>query len=252
MDRRPLPLALLCALLVFSACGDGGDRGAAGRAASPSPSATPTAAATSAASPSAPAASATAAAPVEPGADLARALLTTADLPPGFNLSGTASWREQDDTTRLCGVDRTYRALARTQAEFSRRPEEPLIGNVVTHFAPGDAQRSLDDTNEVLKTCSTWQEARQGSQGSQGGPVVETFRLAPLPAPALGEQSVAFRLDAFRSTGTLLIAIVLVRRGDLTSAVVYTARGAPPVNMDLLEQLARRADQRLATVAGRR
>ncbi len=229
----PRSLPLLAVALLLAACS--ADKPRALSPARPSaPAATP-------ASAEASVTSRPPAGPAAPTSGLARALLPLSELPPGFKTMDESSAQGDVDTTRYCDTTRTYRVVARARAQFGQGPQDPVIYHIVATFAPGEAQRGLDETRELFRTCAAWQET------AQDGSVI-SYRAALLPFPDLGDQTLAFRVDVESRSGTSQVTVVQVRRGDTTSSVLYAGLGKAAADMALLERLARRGDARLAAI----
>ena len=182
-------------------------------------------------------------------ADVVLALLTQEDMPPEWHSTTRTTAKEGDETTRLCDKSQTYRLLGRAKVQFSHSQQPAVIEHTVTTFAPGDAKRVLDDNLAMLDRCKEWRET-----GRDG--VARTYRVSRLSFPEMGEQSLAMRMDIESSTGRTQLLIVLVRRGDMTTALTQTAattgRQSPSTDQALMEGLARRATARLTNLtAGR-
>lgn len=183
--------------------------------------------------------------PTAPATGLSRALLSPSDLPPGFRTMDESSVQGDVDTTRYCDMTRTYRVMERARAQFGQGPADPVFYHVVATFAPGEAQRGLDETRELFRTCTSWKETAQ--DGS-----VTSYRATLLPFPDLGDQTLAFRMDIDSARGTNHVTVVQVRHGETTSSLLYAATGNAATDMALIERLARRGDERLvATMNGR-
>jgi hypothetical protein len=231
MKLYPLVAATL---LLLAACGrDDGGRTAGARATA---AGTPTTAAARGAA--SPAAKGITDAPQV----LERALLRDEDLPVRFRALARGAVAAQDEASNLCNQVRTYKVSARAKAQFSpQTTTDPVIEQTVTRWMAGDAQRSMDDLRAALQTCPEWQATGQGG-------TTTTYRLRPLAVPALGEQSLGVVLEVETGAGVVQNTIVIVRRGEVTSSLLFSLAGRTPADPALIELLARRADTRLAAV----
>ncbi len=237
MPLRSALLAAAALLLLVAACAPDKPKSATRATQAPvetsvalRPSATPAAAA---------------AGPAAPFTVLARALLPLGEMPPGYKTMDESSTQGDVDTTRYCDVTRTYRVIERARAQFGQGPQDPVIYHVVATFAPGEAQRGLDETRELFRTCSAWKETAQDG-------AVTSYRAALLPLAGLGDQTLAFRMDIESKEATTQITVVQVRRGDSTSSLLYASVGKAAPDMTLIERLARRGDERLAALVNGR
>jgi hypothetical protein len=64
--------------------------------------------------------------------------------------------------------------------------------------------------------------------------------------PNLGDQTASFVVQSGAPTGDTQSAIVLIRRGDVTSGLIFPEQRRTSVDSAMIERLARRADQKLA------
>lgn len=171
---------------------------------------------------------------------LERALLAPeADLPGGWHVSRVNGAKEREERSSLCNNEFTYKSLNSFHVEYSRNPGEPVVGHVVTQYVPGDAKRALDDIQTMVQTCTEWQV--QGADGKS-----YTSQLSRLQMPSLGEQTAAFVVTSGTPTGEAQSAIVLIRRGDVTTGLIFSEQRRASVDSPMIERLARRADQKLA------
>jgi predicted small lipoprotein YifL len=224
-------VAVLIALALLAGCGDKGDT-----AASTPPTTQPTQARTSRPTqgPTSVISS------VGTASALERALLAPeADFPGGWHVSRVDGAREREEHSSLCNTQFSYKSLNSYHVEYSRNPGEPLVGHIITQYVPGDAKRALDDIQNVVQTCSEWQV--QGTDGKS-----YTSRISRLQMPNLGDQSASFVVESGTPTGEVQSAIVLIRRGDVTSGLIFSEQRRTSVDSPMIERLARRADQKLA------
>ena len=166
-------------------------------------------------------------------------------MPPGWVGTERPAPQQEDEVAHVCGVVRTYKVLARAKRQFSYTAQPLVVDHTVTAFVPGDAQRVLDDNRELLRQCAEFREI------SQSG--VRTYRLSPLSFPNIGDQSLAMRMDVDAASGPVQqLVLVMVRRGDVTSALAFNAPPRASIDTAMIEGLARRADERLlALISGR-
>jgi hypothetical protein len=174
---------------------------------------------------------------------LERALLTAQDMPSGWTLTARNAAKEGEERSSLCNTVHTYKRTEKMLVNFSssQSATEPVVTHAVTQYEPGDAKRTLDDILQALQTCNEWQAT--GTDGK-----TYTSRLARLSMPNLGEQSAAFIVTETQPQGETVSALVLIRRGDVTSGLLVTRPGGGSVDAPMIERLARRADQKLAAM----
>ncbi|MBI2760813.1 MAG: hypothetical protein HYX51_05245 [Chloroflexi bacterium] len=148
-------------------------------------------------------------------------------------------------TSTGCNGPLTYMTRAREQADFNRTDRPVTLTHRVTAFVPGDAQRAMDDTKQVIQNCPT-----QKGTGQDGKP--QTYQFKALPFPTLGDQTLAMRVEVLQdvsgSSGGIELTVVQVRRGDVITALLFSAAygGTTADDMAQIEQFTRRADARLA------
>jgi hypothetical protein len=171
---------------------------------------------------------------------LERALLDPSqDFPGGWHVSRANGAKEREERSSLCNTVFTYTSLNSFHVEYSQRQTGQVVGNIVTQYAPGEAKRALDDIQTMLHTCTEWQT--QGADGKS-----YTSRLSRLQMPNLGDQTASFVVQSGAPTGDTQSAIVLIRRGDVTSGLIFPEQRRTSVDSAMIERLARRADQKLA------
>lgn len=239
--------AVLLAVALFTACGGGGSGtpSAASRG-TPSPPPRTSAVAPSPSGTSAPSASPAAgsATPAAQAPDLERAILQAGDLAGKWTPAGRTVTEDREEGTRLCDTANSFRIRRRLTVQFSSNPGQPTLDQSIAELLPGSAQQALDATRALLQSCTEW-----SGPGQDGRP--RTFRVAPVPLPEIGDQRLAFQYSVDDGTGNSVVVLVAqVRRADMISSIVLTAPSGTAPDPALLEQLARRADERLAPVAG--
>ena len=245
IQMRMIVAALCLVLALTAACSRDGDGGEKREAAS---SDAATAGAAAGASPAT-----STQAPAAGGAqgqapDLSRALLTLADLPTGWSEAQPPE-SEDDVNSGFCGTgSASVTNVGKVSAEFTGEAPGSLVAQTVSAYGVGDAKRVLDFLGETLRGCTEWRETTADGQ-------VITYRFAPLPFPRLGDQSLTTRMKLEIGDVSVEVDIVVIRRGDIATLLAHiaTASGGPPnIDSTLTERVARRADARLASVAGSR
>jgi hypothetical protein len=173
------------------------------------------------------------------------ALLTLRDFPSGWSeepppMSGGGS-------NSLCdrpAPDRRGESLDFAEAYFGRGQLGPFVYHAVS-------RATIDIALDVMATVHALPVPCDWTETNRSGDTI-MWQMRAISFPALGEDSVAFRLTGTLSVGSIEAEAVYFRRGDV-AAVVYQAAAAlfGPVNLDtaLTERLARIADMRLREVA---
>lgn len=199
---------------------------AAARTATP----TATAAATAAASATAPA--------VQSGPNVTPALLAQEDLPAGWVL--VPSTPDSDEDAQICNVrPADDKPLSRGKVDFTHNQL-----NVITHsvaaFTAGQAEAAFTRVTGALSRCNEWTNPDNGL----------LYRVTPTTAPRLGDQAYAYRLSTSQGNLSIVAEVIYIRRGDFISSLGQIVVGQGNVTVDgaLTEQLARRADEKLAAL----
>jgi hypothetical protein len=220
--------------------------GTAAATGSPTASRTPTRTPTASASatptrtptPAAPAAATGTAGAAARGVDLTKALLTLDDLPPGWTTPSPSP-----DSSAFCNQDITIRPTARADADFERG--QSFVFHGLGAYNRGEAAAAMDQERKTLANCTQWTET--DSDGT-----TTTYRVRPLSFPKLGDETLAFRLSAEAAGAVAEVDGVFIRRGDVISRVGNGQVGVRVAVVDsaLTEQLARKANAKLAAAAG--
>jgi hypothetical protein len=208
----------------------------------PAPATSTATTATSGGTPAA--ASSTSPTPQPATSDLTKALLALEDMPAGWSL---APQRSPSGSTP-CGQPLprfSEEAIESKSVEFERAPTVgPSITHTIARFPSGMAQRVIDRWRQILEQCPQWEEpANQGT--------TYQLRAAPLSFPRLGDQTFAVRLTVAGGGAAAQGDQVIIRRGDVLSVLTATTAGlgaAAPFDAALLEQLARKADEKLGAL----
>lgn len=241
---RPLAtLPILALLITLVACSGGGPKRADTISA---PTATPAVTASPgsslAATPaSTPAPSPTTAAQARSAADLQRVLLTLDDMPTGFTIdtpsSGTGS--------QPCGKSTELRARAAqtVEADFTKGGLGPFISETLGTYKSGEAKDAFDGARKLFEDCRTWTEPDKDGKTTE-------YKIAPLSFPKLGDQTYAIRMDIKGGGFVGQADLVFVRRGDTILLIGngIGGLGLATVDSTLTEQMARKADENLASL----
>ena len=151
--------------------------------------------------------------------------------------------------------------LAEADAVFQRGALGPFLFHSVTLLPPGLAAQTLalldaETLQAFFDTCVA--DLLRGLAEELGpdepvGDLGISVQVTPLKVAQIGDQSVALRLDiAFGFLGTSVL-MTMTRRGDALSALVLLADpNTATASAGMIEDLARRADARLAQVVGGR
>jgi hypothetical protein len=195
--------------------------------------------------------------PVLTQAELAAALLRVEDLPDGYTLQPIPeSPPEESDTggqgggaepcsdvfDQLRGGDPALSAIAAgtAEVEFSKGDDGPFLQQGLLSSGDRAGVRSaVEAFRQLPKICGEFTE--NDEQGAF------TMRLSPAQFPALGDESVAVKLDATGTTEAATIALggylVLIRVGATVCILIHF--GIPSVDVAETETVARAAVARL-------
>lgn len=213
--RRPTALRLLVVALLVAgaaACSDGGD--------DPTPT-TEDATSTSLGT--------------DPG--LEAVLLTSADLPTGFDLQPDVDTTGRDTTTELCfGQSATagLQATGRAIATFRRNPAGAGLVHVVLRFAGDGAATFVRQLGQVLTECNEVPDLQ--------GRAFTYVPLAPeLDAVLATTDGHDGRFGTSVGSGTLLEDIGTFRRGDVVHLLAVITNGSTRADTDALAATAFRA-----------
>jgi hypothetical protein len=175
-------------------------------------------------------------------ARLHAALLTLADMPPGWTTtdpspgSGAAS-------ADFCGVPSVEsQELGKVEADFQGGQLGPFFTEELAQIKPGVAKSQLDALAQALPGCQPQTETQDDGSAL-------TYRVSPLAFPTLGEQTVAVRLKVDGSLLPIEGDAVFIRRANSIAIVALLAVGIAGPDEALTEMLARRVDARFAAVA---
>ena len=195
--------------------------------------------------------------PVLTQAELSAALLRVEDLPHGYTLQPIPeSPPDESDTSgqgggvepcsdvfdQLRGGEPALGAIAAGSAEveFSKGDDGPFLQQGL--LSSGDRaglHAAVEAFRQLPKVCGEFSENDQ--QGTF------TMRLSPAQFPALGDESVAVRLDATGTSEAATIALggylVLIRVGATVCILIHF--GIPNVDVTETEAVARAAVARL-------
>jgi hypothetical protein len=195
--------------------------------------------------------------PVLTQADLAAALLRVEDLPDGYTLQpipesppdetdagGQGAGVEPcgDVFDQLRGGEPALSAIAAgtAEVEFSKGDDGPFLQQGLISSGDRAGLRSaVEAFRQLPKVCGEFTE--NDAQGTF------TMRLSPAEFPALGDESVAVKLDATGTTEAATIALggylVLIRVGATVCILIHF--GIPNVDIAETETVARAAVARL-------
>lgn len=230
---RSLPAARIVGLIIIgiaiaSACKGGGTT-------SGTPVSAPTGAATSAAAASPDAQGSTTAEPA-----LAAALLSTSDLPAGW-VSGRL--QQPQVTTNVCDVTfDTLASRARRRAVFING--QAGIFESVAAYAPGDAQRAVEQVSAAFASCQQWSRVLNNSR-------LATYTWSKLdnmapPADEALAYTVNIAITPPRTEGT--DEFVVVRHGNVVMILSHLTAGTG--NVAVTRGFVEKADRKVAAVAG--
>ncbi len=183
--------------------------------------------------------------------DLAKALLTSSDVPQDWR---RVSLDVQLSEAQPCGqrLPLLEAAHGREQVRFAGGETGPFLTHLVVAYPPETAGTALPATRELLGSCRKWTQTYEGRE--------LTFSVADLSLTPIGEEMVAVRLTIEGIAGgdgivgglfgdliTARSQVIVARRGDAVFLLAHTdaGLGSPDVDTERTERLARRADERL-------
>ena len=128
------------------------------------------------------------------------------------------------------------------EVQFTRGQLGPFIYQGVARTDEASAQRVMDDARALPEPCD-WEETDRDGE-------VTSWRMRAMSFPAIGDDSVAYRMSATASITAVEVDVVLIRRGDITTALVHIAAGLGSANVDsaLTERLACMVDDRMVAL----
>lgn len=217
--------AVALVALMGAACGEGGGSGNSGD------TTTTTAASTTTSRP----------APTE--AEARAALLTSADLPSGWQFDDDDSEEDSDDD--VCPAFSRIRAIkpaATAEASFARGQSGPFVEHTVDlHADEATAQRVMQTVDEAVRECNRFSKS-DPTLGSVEG----TFALGT--TPNLGDASVAASFRATSEVVEIAGELIVVRDGRAVSVVTHLGIGSR-LESALTTELARKAAAKLEAAA---
>ncbi len=179
---------------------------------------------------------------VRPVLDLSDAVLTLADLPPGWSAMAPGM---SGSGFRICGEEQGPSGNGdAVEVRFQRSQSGPFVFQSLLPLPPGYGPAAMMLLRDIFHPCE-WDEF-----DPEGG--IAAGRLSDLPFPGVGDDHIALRLDLEMPVFSLQGDIVVIRRGDAVAILVHLAAGAPVATVDsaLTESLARLIDERLAAITG--
>jgi hypothetical protein len=181
-------------------------------------------------------AAASGAAPTGPASPILRAaLLQVQDLPVGYRrVAGSGS----GSNFSSCGPKIAH-SVARAEADFAKGPNGPFVFDVLKEAPAGTGATTMTNLEARIAGCHTF--SHKNADGS-----IDTYRVRLISFPALGDQSVAFRLDATIGGVRFHSDSMVIRRGDILVMVAQGGLGA--ADPSLLLELSHKALQRLDRV----
>ena len=174
---------------------------------------------------------------------LQAALLTTADLGPGWQQMPTSGGGSTSDLS--CNGQSLGSTPANdVQAEFVQPQAQEIATDEVSLYPSVEAvQTDLDQTLAALAGCAVW--VQTNADGS-----TLTWTFTPLDVGATyGDESAAFAVVISGGAQSASGDLVLFRRGVYGSTVGLLTVGAGGVDSTQLTGLASTADSKLASVA---
>jgi hypothetical protein len=135
-----------------------------------------------------------------------------------------------------------WKPFAQTRAAFRHR-----FGSAVTQdlwaYAGDGAERVIDDFRSVISDCPSWDAT------PELGRTVK-YTLKPLDVAKLGDDTVAARLHFSNTFGGIEVdhstIAIMIRRGNVIDFLTETANAGLFMAKSDAEELAKRADRRLA------
>ncbi len=167
------------------------------------------------------------------------ALITLADLPPGWAVEP-----DDDDTgpSELCGERRSLKSLvgveavSKAEAQCAEGGSIPLLFHLVGAFAPGEAEVAIDKTRALFSGCTTL-TLDTGQK----------LKIAPVSFASLGDESVPLLFTGEVEGFTFGIYLLIVRVADGLTVVGY---GGLAPDIAEAERFARLATDKLRTAQG--
>lgn len=179
--------------------------------------------------------------PVQRPRDLSAALLTAADLPPGWRESAPAP--ANDGGLPLCGEDLGGGdGDTAPSVRFQRGAGGPVLTQTIPLLPPGAAVYVWERVQEILRPCE-WEQVTAAGLRISGS-------LSPLDLPRIGDDSIALRLELRAAGGAIQGDIVALLRGDAIALIAQLGGVDAPPDTELTLLAARRAERRLASVLG--
>ena len=226
-------LACMAALLglVATACGDNGSGNSGDTT-------TTTAASTTTSRP----------APTE--AEAKAAVLTTSDLPSGWEVDDSTDDGGDDDDNPCPAFDKLdeVKPAAEAEASFAKAETGPFVEHTVEIYADeATAQRVMQLADEAVRACNTFTQTDEDLGSVRG-----TFALGT--NPNLGDQSMAAAMNASAEGVQISGEIVVVRDGRAISVIFNLGMQVQGVRTGRLEsalttELARKAAAKLQAAA---
>ena len=170
---------------------------------------------------------------------LPAALLTTDDLPPGWQAQGTWSASASDYDWCPGEAATADQAVEQMATWFTGGSVSPLLYQEVLRFAPGGAEHLMAALRRSQLGCA-WEET-----SADAAPMV--FTLGAVTPIALGDEAVVRRLVAHWETTVVEADIVIVRQQDHVTVVTHVALGQHTGTLDtrLTMDVAHRAAEKL-------
>lgn len=167
-------------------------------------------------------------------------LLTLGDMPTGWTTAPEmVSGDDEGGATGFCGeppIDEQFEPSAEAEAAFKKDDFGPFVNHAVAIYESREAEQAMDAALEAAQSCQEWTETEDGEE--------TTFTLQPVSFPTVGDQTVAFRINAESQDFTFTGDVVFWRRGDLISLFSHLAfQGG--LDSDLTEELVMAADDKL-------
>ena len=170
-----------------------------------------------------------------------RALLTLADMPPGWTQEKPKPDDGDDDTVTpkrcaaLFDTIEKRKPLAEARASFTAGDLGPSLEHSVTGW-PSSQVPVLKQIAQALKQCPKY--TSRSKDGSSG-----TIQSSALSFPNLGDRTLAFRMKARTKGFTVVLDVVYIAKGN--NGIMLLVSGLQPVGGATLEKLARAAVNRL-------
>lgn len=183
------------------------------------------------------ASSVTPASAVTPVEDPSRALPARDDLPAGWHMH---------EPLRAPGNPKP--ATLRATADAASVGPNPYVAHTVDVYEPGTGAQAMHDLRRLFRPSVTY---AMTFPTTTGGTRTVRVRFWGLSFPKLGDERLAVGFDAADGGKGAFVAI---RRGDVITMLRHFTVGTTDGSVDdeLTEELARRADERLAQLLNRR